>query len=46
MTVWVTGREEVKRAADERLGAHDTCDMGASLPARVDAVFEGVGDAG
>jgi NADPH:quinone reductase-like Zn-dependent oxidoreductase len=45
MTVWVTGRSEAKRALAERLGAHETFEPGARLPARVDAVFETVGEA-
>jgi len=45
MRVWVTGRTEEKRALAERLGAHATFPTGERLPARVDAVFETVGDA-
>jgi NADPH:quinone reductase-like Zn-dependent oxidoreductase len=45
MTVFVTGRSAEKRALAERLGAHDTYEPGARLPARVDAVFETVGEA-
>jgi NADPH:quinone reductase-like Zn-dependent oxidoreductase len=45
MTVWVTGRSAAKRALAERLGAHETFEPGARLPARVDAVFETVGEA-
>lgn len=45
MTVWVTGRSAEKRALAERLGAHATFDSGERLPARVDGVFETVGEA-
>jgi NADPH:quinone reductase-like Zn-dependent oxidoreductase len=45
MTVWVTGRSEEKRALAERLGAHATFSSGERLPARVDGVFETVGEA-
>jgi NADPH:quinone reductase-like Zn-dependent oxidoreductase len=45
MRVWVTGRTEEKRALAERLGAHATFPTGERLPARVDGVFETVGDA-
>ena len=45
MQVWVTGRTEAKRAVAERLGADATFPSGARLPARVDAVFETVGEA-
>ncbi|HVH21598.1 MAG TPA: zinc-binding dehydrogenase [Pseudonocardia sp.] len=45
MTVWVTGRSDEKRAVAERLGAHATFASGERLPARVDAVFETVGEA-
>jgi NADPH:quinone reductase-like Zn-dependent oxidoreductase len=45
MTVWVTGRSDEKRAVAERLGAHATFPTGERLPARVDAVFETVGEA-
>jgi NADPH:quinone reductase-like Zn-dependent oxidoreductase len=45
MTVWVTGRSDEKRAVAERLGAHATFATGERLPARVDAVFETVGEA-
>ena len=45
MQVWVTGRSDGKRAVAERLGADATFPSGARLPARVDAVFETVGEA-
>ncbi|GAA1299268.1 zinc-binding dehydrogenase [Streptomyces javensis] len=45
MRVWATGRSEEKRALAEKLGAHATFEPGARLPAKVDAVFESVGDA-
>jgi len=45
MQVWVTGRSDAKRAVAERLGADATFPSGARLPARVDAVFETVGEA-
>lgn len=45
MTVWVTGRSAEKRGLAERLGAHATFESGARLPARVDGVFETVGEA-
>ena len=43
--VWVTGRDEEKRALAERLGAHATFESGAKLPGKVDAVMESVGEA-
>ena len=45
MQVWVTGRTDDKRSLAEKLGAHATFASGERLPARVDAVFETVGDA-
>src|SRR3954454_14726885 len=45
MQVWATGRTDAKRAVAERLGADATFPSGARLPARVDAVFETVGEA-
>lgn len=45
MRVWVTGRDEKKRALAEELGAHETFPVGGRLPERVDAVFETVGEA-
>jgi NADPH:quinone reductase-like Zn-dependent oxidoreductase len=43
--VWVTGRSEEKRAYAENLGAEATFEVGARLPARVDAVMDSVGGA-
>ena len=43
LRVWVTGRDEEKRAFAERLGAHATFESGARLPERVDAVMDSVG---
>jgi NADPH:quinone reductase-like Zn-dependent oxidoreductase len=44
--VWVTGRDEAKRArAVETLGADAAFESGARLPERVDAVMETVGEA-
>lgn len=43
--VWVTGRSEEKRAYAESLGAEATFEVGARLPARVDAVMDSVGAA-
>jgi NADPH:quinone reductase-like Zn-dependent oxidoreductase len=45
MRVWVTGRDEGKRALAQRLGAHATFASGERLPEKVDAVFETVGEA-
>lgn len=45
LQVWVTGRDEEKRALAERLGAHATFESGAKLPGKVDAVMESVGEA-
>ncbi len=45
MTVWVTGRDEVKRARALELGADSVFEPGARLPQRVDAVIETVGEA-
>ena len=45
MTVWVTGRSAEKRAHAEALGAHQSFAPGETLPRRVDAVFETVGEA-
>ena len=44
-TVFVTSRDEAKRAKAESLGADGVFEPGARLPARVDAVMETVGDA-
>lgn len=43
--VWVTGRDEAKRALAESCGADATFEPGARLPERVDGVFETVGKA-
>ena len=43
LRVWVTGRDEAKRAFAEELGAHATFEPGARLPERVDAVMDSVG---
>ncbi len=45
LRVWVTSRDEAKRAKALRLGAHEACETGARLPAKVDAVMETVGRA-
>lgn len=45
LVVWVTGRDEAKRARAVELGAHEAFEPGARLPARVDAVIETVGEA-
>lgn len=45
MIVWVTGRSAEKRTHAEALGAHQTFAPGETLPRRVDAVFETVGEA-
>ncbi len=44
-TVFVTSRDESKRAKAKELGADDVFESGARLPARVDAVMETVGQA-
>jgi NADPH:quinone reductase-like Zn-dependent oxidoreductase len=43
--VWVTGRDEAKRARAVELGADQAFESGARLPERVDAVMETVGAA-
>jgi NADPH:quinone reductase-like Zn-dependent oxidoreductase len=43
--VWVTGRDEDKRAEAVELGADQAFEPGARLPERVDAVMETVGEA-
>lgn len=43
--VWVTSRDDAKRAAAEALGADAAFELGARLPERVDAVLESVGEA-
>jgi NADPH:quinone reductase-like Zn-dependent oxidoreductase len=45
LRVWVTGRDEARRARARELGAHEVFEPGARLPARVDAVIETVGKA-
>ncbi|MCW2713990.1 MAG: Alcohol dehydrogenase zinc-binding domain protein [Frankiales bacterium] len=45
LVVWVTGRDEGKRARALELGASQVFEDGARLPARVDAVLETVGKA-
>ncbi len=43
--VWVTSRDESKRARARELGAHEVFESGARLPGKVDAVMETVGEA-
>jgi NADPH:quinone reductase and related Zn-dependent oxidoreductases len=43
--VWVTSRDETKRAKALELGADQAFESGARLPERVDAVMETVGEA-
>ncbi len=43
--VWVTSRDEAKRARALELGAHEAFESGARLPERVDVVLESVGAA-
>ena len=43
--VWVTSRDEAKRARAVELGAHQAFESGARLPERVDVVCETVGAA-
>ncbi|MBU6312319.1 MAG: zinc-binding dehydrogenase, partial [Actinomycetales bacterium] len=43
--VWVTSRDESKRAAALELGADEAFESGARLPERVQAVMESVGEA-
>ena len=45
MTVWATSRDEAKRTRALEIGAHEVFEVGARLPARVDAVLETVGKA-
>jgi NADPH:quinone reductase-like Zn-dependent oxidoreductase len=45
LRVWVTSRDEAKRAKARELGAHEAFESGARLPERVDAVLETVGEA-
>ena len=45
LRVWVTSRDEARRARAVDLGAHQAFPSGARLPERVDAVLESVGAA-
>ena len=45
LVVWVTGRDQARRARALELGAHEVFEPGARLPAKVDAVLETVGKA-
>jgi NADPH:quinone reductase-like Zn-dependent oxidoreductase len=45
LRVWVTSRDEARRARAVDLGAHQAFPTGARLPERVDAVLESVGAA-
>jgi NADPH:quinone reductase-like Zn-dependent oxidoreductase len=45
MRVWVTSRDEARRARAMSVGAHQVFPAGARLPERVDAVMESVGAA-
>ena len=45
MRVWVTSRDETKRARALALGAEQVFEMNARLPDRVDVVIESVGEA-
>ncbi|HEX5089084.1 MAG TPA: zinc-binding dehydrogenase [Nocardioides sp.] len=45
LRVWVTSRDEAKRAKAVGVGAHEAFESGARLPERVDAVVETVGKA-
>ena len=45
LRVWVTSRDEGKRAHAVELGADEAFEDGARLPERVDAVMESVGEA-
>ena len=45
LRVWVTSRDEAKRARAEDLGAHEAFASGARLPEKVDVVMETVGAA-
>jgi NADPH:quinone reductase-like Zn-dependent oxidoreductase len=45
LRVWVTSRDEAKRAKAVEAGAHQAFESGARLPERVDAVVETVGKA-
>jgi NADPH:quinone reductase-like Zn-dependent oxidoreductase len=45
LRVWVTSRDEARRAHALELGADEAFESGARLPERVDAVLESVGEA-
>jgi NADPH:quinone reductase-like Zn-dependent oxidoreductase len=45
LRMWVTGRDDEKRALASRLGADATFASGERLPERVDAVMDSVGEA-
>jgi NADPH:quinone reductase-like Zn-dependent oxidoreductase len=45
LRVWVTSRDEAKRARAVEVGAHEAFESGARLPGKVDAVVETVGKA-
>ena len=45
LRVWVTSREEAKRAQALELGAHAAFEAGERLPERIDCVLETVGEA-
>src|SRR4029079_15499099 len=45
LRVWVTSRDEAKRAKALELGAHEAFAAGERLPGKVDAVMETVGRA-
>ena len=45
LRVWVTSRDEARRAKALELGAHEVYESGARLPDKVDAVMETVGRA-
>jgi NADPH:quinone reductase-like Zn-dependent oxidoreductase len=45
LRVWVTSRDDAKRAKALELGAHEAFEAGARLPGKVDAVMETVGRA-
>ena len=45
LRVWVTSRDEARRAKALDLGAHEVFETGARLPGKVDAVMETVGRA-
>ncbi|MDO8732524.1 MAG: zinc-binding dehydrogenase [Actinomycetota bacterium] len=45
LRVWVTSRDEEKRAWAKSIGAEEAFETGARLPEKVDAVIESVGEA-